>query len=1061
MIQILLISKQKLLSLAFIIFMLMSIQHKAEAQRQLVSGKVTDSSGEGLPGVSVIVKGTDKGVATDLQGEFRLPLEEGEDVLIFRFIGYKTKEVKVQGSAKLNVALEEATKELEEVVVVGYGTQKKATLTGSVAQIGGEQIKQAPPMNITNTLAGRLPGLVAVQQSGRPGADDAVLRIRGLSTTGNNAPMVLVDGIQRDLSNLDPNEIESISILKDATAAVYGVQAANGVILVTTKQGSEKKPSITYTGSVSSNSNTRFPEFLNGPDYMYWLKRGEEMDNDYLIATGKDPIPLTYTDEEIDALRNGTSESEFYGDTDWVGNLVDNTATTQQHNVTIDGGTEKVRYFTSLGYFNQEGVVENTDFTRYNLRTNLDVEFNEVLSANLGVGGRVEDRNNPGVPADNGAWMSPFYQAVRIHPNLPATAPNGMPVASRSGSGYVNPIASIGNSGYQQAGTAVLQTNLAFNVKVPAVEGLNLKLLTSYDRSFTETKKWLTPYNLMARERTSTGWYWREVPTPTASTTSLVQGANNTFRSTFQPSINYERELGDHNLGALFLYEFSMYGGSRFSAGARNFALGDIQELRFGSQAPEDFVVPSGSSSLSSRSGYVGRLRYGFKNKYLAEVSARYDGSVNFPEQSRWGLFPAVSAGWVVSSEPFLASANDVLSFLKLKGSWGKLGNDRIGQFQYLNTFSLTSSPVVVIGGNPVSALYTNHPANYNLTWETATITNVGFESSFWNGLLDVDVEWFYKVTRDILRGQSGLFPPSLGGNYPATVNSGIVDNRGIDLRISHRNRLDKLQYGITGNLNWARNKILSIDDPSNIPEWQRRTGRSIGEKMGYISEGLFQSWEEVNSWPSSPSGAAAPGFIKYRDLNGDGQINIYDMTFIGRSNVPELMFGLNLDVTYGPFDFAALFQGAALTNVALSGTYEGAAGISGVMDNTPFTRTFYNFGNTPYYLVEDSWTPENPDAAYPRLQANRSGAPNHNGWANSQFVKDASYVRLKSVQLGYTMRFSFLESMKIEKARLYLAGANLFTWDKLKYIDPEMPNVSNGFYPQQRVITFGANVTF
>ncbi|MFC6997254.1 SusC/RagA family TonB-linked outer membrane protein [Rufibacter roseus] len=1056
----------RLCSLALLLVMLACWQNTVLAQAQTIKGKVTDNAGEALPGVSVVIKGTTSGTSTDINGEFQIPVSAGANTLVFSYIGYESQELSAQAGSEISVKLQNSASAIDEVLVVGYGTQKRTTMTGSVAQIGNKEITQAPPMNLSNVLAGRLPGLVAVQNSGRPGADNSALLVRGLSTTNGAAqgPLIIVDGVPRDnFQNLDPSEVETISILKDASAAVYGVQASNGVILITTKRGKVGKPAITYNTSFALNSNTRFPKFLNGPDYMQWIKRGEEMDNDYLMNTGGDPLPLTYTEDQIQALRNGTHTADF-GNTDWVGDLVDNVSTSQYHNVSISGGTDKMRYFTSLGYFDQNGVVKNTNFTRYNFRTNLDVTFNDYLSSIITLGARREDRENPGVVADNSVWMSPFYQAVRALPNIPATY-DGLPAAGWRSGGGVNPIAAVENSGFQRSETDVFQTNLSLVFKVPGVKGLEMKVQGAYDKILTESKNWLTPYYLSTRQITNTGFVWSRSLAPTATTTVLSQGYTQRSHTMFQPSINYSTTVGnDHTVSALLLYEFSQFENKNMTAGARNFPLTNIPELNFGGSATEDFVRPGGASSLTSRGGYVTRLNYGFQGKYLLEFSARYDESSNFPKHNRAGFFPGASVGWVVSNEPFFKDFSSSVNFLKLRGSYGKVGNDRASNsFAYLNTFALTTAPVVVIGGKPIAALYTGSPANLNLTWETTTISNVGLETSFWRGLLDVEVDFFYKVTRDILQGVSGIYPPSIGGFFPSTNNSAVVDNRGVDLQIRHRNSINKFSYGVTGNFNYAKNRILEYDQAANIAEWQNQIGRPMGGKYGFISEGLFQSWEEVNNWASSPSGQAAPGFVKYRDLNGDGQINASDQTYIGLSNVPEIMYGLNLDAQYGPFDFSALFQGAARRDVALGGTYEGAAGVSGVADNTPFTRSFYNLGNSPYYIVENSWTPENPGAYYPRLQANRSGAPNHNGHPNSHFVVDGSYLRLKSVQVGYSINKAFLNKLKVEQWRFYVAGSNIFTIsdDRLKYLDPEMPNVSNGFYPQQRVVTVGTNITF
>lgn len=1058
-------TQKKLLSFALTVLVLMLVKLEAAGQTFTISGKVTDSQGEGLPGVSVMRKGENTGTSTDLNGQFRIQVTSNRTVLVFTYIGFQTKEVPVANAAMLNVTLTESVSRLNEVVVVGYGTQKRSNVVGSVTQITSEDIKQAPAMNISNVLGGRLPGLTSLQQSGRPGADDAALRIRGLSTTGSNtAPTLIVDGVERSFSQLDPNEIESISVLKDAvSAAVYGLQAANGVIVVTTKRGRSQQPSISYEGSVMVNSNTRFPTFLNGPDYMQWFTRAEEMDNDYLMNTNQDPRPMTYSQAQIDALRNGTNTNPLFGDTDWVGELVGKNSLSQHHNISVRGGSEKVKYFSSLGYLNQDGIVSNTGFKRYNVRTNLDAELNKVLSVSLDLGARMQKTETPGISPDNTAYMNPFYQAVRTLPNMPRYASNGLPTAYNSNAGYVNPLASVEQSGYQNGETNVFQSTLTFNVKVPWVEGLNLKVLNSFDKNATENKGWLTPYQMMGRARNQTSGDFVLIASPPGITVNtLRQSYSQSNRQTFQPSINYNKTFNDHTVSALALYEWSKYNSNVFSAGARNLPLSDLQEINFGSDATEDFIAPTGSRSVRAREGYVGRVNYSYKNRYLLEGAVRLDASINFPSESRWGAFPSVGLGWVATEENFLRKYSNTLNYLKVKASRGLLGNDVTSNvFEYMNTFLLTSAPVQVIGGVPVPALYTGPVPNASLTWEKSTLTNVGFETEFWNGKLGFDFEWFYKVTRDILNNQGGLYPPSMGGYYASTVNSGIVDNRGFDLQLRHRSNAGKLQYSLTGNLNWARNKIIRINENTNVPYWQRLTGRRIGEKMGFVVDGFYQTWEEARNGSSPSSGTLAPGFFKYRDLNGDGRITRdADMTFVGGANLPELMYGLNMEVKFQGFDMSAFFQGAAKADIALGGRYEGSVGVSGVEDNSPFTKTFYGYGNSPYYLVEQSWTPENPNAKYPRLTSGGVALSPHNANANSGFIVDGSYLRLKTVQLGYTMPKSLFRS-KIDRCRIYVSGYNLFTWDKLKYLDPEMPNVNNGFYPQQRMISGGVNLTF
>lgn len=1060
--------RQKLLSLTLTTLIMLLFQYHVHAQTKTVGGKVTDSKGEGLPGVSVLRKGENTGTTTDAEGRFKLQLNPGTKTLVFTYIGFETREVNVTSAAEINVVLKETSSQLSEVVVVGYGTQKKSTLTGSVSQINGKELGEAPAMNVTNLLAGRLPGLATLQQSGRPGYDNSSLRIRGISTTsGSSAPVTIVDGVEREFANLDPNEIESISILKDASAAAtYGARGANGVILVTTKRGAIKKPTISYKGEASLTSFTRFPKFLNGPDYMDWYRKGEVMDNEYLTHNGSDPVPYTYSDEEIAALRDGTNTNPFFGNTDWMEELLGKDSYAQHHNISLNGGTEKVRYFTSIGLLNQDGVVKNNDFKRYNLRSNVDAKVTEAFSVSFDLGARKENRNSSGIPADNGSYMNPFFQAVRMLPNLPRYTQDGIATASRAGAGVVSPLEAVDKSGFQDYETGVLQSGLTLKLDVPQVKGLQLKMLTTYDRNYQQAKTWVQPYNLAYRDRGSGGWVWVNSQPTGITTNTLRQSSAVNNRITWQPSINYDHTFGDHNLKALAVYEYSQYDENSFSTGARNFALTDLKEIDYGSKASTDFISPTGNSGQTKRSGAIGRLNYDFKNKYLIELVGRYDVSMNFFGSDKKGdFYPAASIGWVVSDEPFFEGLKDKIDFLKFRGSAGKLGNDVLpsgSSFPYLQTFSLTTTPTMVVGGNAVSALYTNSLPNPTLSWETMTAYNAGLNASLWGGLFGIEFDWFYKLTKDIINTQTGLFPSSIGGYQYAAVNYGMVANRGFELELTHHKKINEFDYSVKGTLNWARNKILRINEASNVPALQRLVGKSVGTKFGFVSEGLFRNWEEVDSWATSPSGGAAPGFIKYKDLNGDGQIKQNDdFTAIGRSNTPELVYGLNLNLKYKSFDFSTLFQGAGLADIALGGGYEGSGGTSGVSDNTPFTRSFYNLGNSPYYLVEQAWTPENPDAKYPRLSANRSGAPNHNGWQNSQYIVNGAYLRLKSIQVGAALGPKMLKKLSMQQCRIYLAGFNLFTWDHVKYLDPEMPNVNNGFYPQQKMYTLGTNITF
>ncbi|AEW01475.1 hypothetical protein A4D02_05650 [Niastella koreensis] len=1036
-------------------------------QSQTVSGTVTTADGSPLERVSVLIKGTTTGTVTDAKGQFSLKAPGSTVVLDVSMSGYAPKMVVAKAGEPITITMTQSADNMEEVMVVAYGKQKKGTVVGSVAQISGEELKKAPTMNVTNMLAGRVPGLVAVQQSGRPGNDDATLRIRGVGSYVNAGPLVIIDNVQRDnFGNLDPNEIESITFLKDAVStAVYGLQAANGIILITTKRGKSGKPTITYDGAATVNSNTRFPKFLNGPDYMEWYNKGIEMDNDYNDHVGANLVAPVYTKEQIEAVRNGTNTNPLLGNTDWVGQLTGKNAVSQQHNVSVRGGSDKVKYFTTLGYYDQEGVVKNTNFKRYNVRTNIDAQVNEILSVAMDLGLRQEQGATPGILPDNEAYMNPFYQAVRMLPNMPMYAPNGLPVGYNSGAGWVNPLAAVDRSGYQNSTKNVFLGNLTANVKIPWVKGLEGKLMVAYDKNGTENKSWLTPYKMMGRARDQVTGDYAEIANPPGITkTTLRQSYSQNNRQTFQPSLTYNNSFGDHNVSVLALYEWSQYKTSVFSTGASNFAITDIQDINYGSTASLDFITPTGKSTIERRAGMVGRLNYNYKQKYLLELANRWDASVKFAPKNRWDMFPAVGLGWVISKEKFFDQLAKTVTSLKLKGSIGRLGYEQsTSPFAYLQTYSLTDKPVVVMGGSPVSAIYTSAPPNVNIHWETSVLTNGGFEAVLWNGLLGVDLEAFYKTTDDIISNVTNLYPLSVGGYYPASVNYGKVDNKGFDLQLRHSNHFGEFHYNVTANMNWSQNKIIRRNESAGLPEWQRTVGHSVGEKLGFVVDGMYQNWKEAANGISPSGGTLAPGFFKFKDLNGDGRLTrADDMTFIGRSNTPQLMYGLNIDLRYKGFDFSALLQGAAQADVLLAGAYEGSSGVTtGVEDNTPFSKPFYNFGNSPYFLVENAWTPDNPNAAFPRLSSYKATLSAHNANANSGWIRDGSYLRLKSAQLGYTLPAKLTSAAKIKQVRFYISGFNLFTWDKLKYLDPEMPNVNNGFYPQQRMISGGANITF
>ncbi|WP_398454413.1 SusC/RagA family TonB-linked outer membrane protein [Sphingobacterium thalpophilum] len=1053
-------------------FIIVFMQTAISFAQSIINGTIRNRDDQPIAGATVKIMGTAITTRTDQKGSFSLSVERFPTELQVSYVGYIPQTRKISSGGIQNFVLQSDERQIDEVVVVAYGSQNKSKVVGSVVQISADELKKAPSMNLTNALAGRVPGLTALQQSGRPGADNATLYLRGIGTYGGNrSPLVIIDDIERPLSTLaylDPSEIATISFLKDAVStAAYGVQAANGIILVKTKNGKKEQTKVSYDFGYSIGQNTRFPKFLNGPDYMNWYNKGTELDNDFLRNTKQNEVPYIYTQELIDAVQHGTNTNPLFGNTDWIGLLADNNSYSQHHAATISGGASNTQYFASVSHMNQDGVIDNTNFKRYNVRTNLKSELNEHLTVGLNIGLRNQNTNLPGISPDNSAYMNPFYQAVRMLPNLPMYAPNGLPVAYQAGAGWVNPIASVENSGYQKLKSNIFQGTANIDLKVPGVTGLLAKVQGAYDYNSDESKSWLTPYATMGRQRDQVAGDFVAMTTlPGITKTSLRQSFAAAYRYTWQASLNYNRTFGEHSIGVLALYEYAKTRGNQFAAGASNFPITIIQEINYGSTTQEDIIRSTGSSDPeSARAGFVSRLNYAFRDRYLVELVSRWDASANFAKENRWKSFPAIGLGWVVSNEAFFKEALPFADFFKLKGSIGRTGNDRaqVGTFPFINTLSQNVVPVVVIDGKPIKPLFTNAPQNPLLKWEESTTSNVGFESRFLNGKFGFDFEWFYRYTTGILAPVGNLYPASMGGYFPSLANIGEVDNRGFDAQLRYNDRFGEFKLGVVGNINWARNRYLKLDEANGIPSWQSLIGRPIGTKIGFVKEGMVQTWEEARNTPSPSSGFMAPGFFKFKDLNGDGRITrADDMTYIGRSNIPELTFGLNIDMAYKGFDFSALLQGAARADVALAGTYEGSSGTSGVEDNTPFTRPFYNYGNSPYFLVENSWREDNPNAEFPRLSAYKAtGMSANNANANSGWIRKGDYLRLKSVQIGYTFPKSVLNTAKIEHVRVFASGSNLFTWDYLKYLDPEMPNVNNGFYPQQRIFEFGLSVTF
>ncbi|MBP5172316.1 MAG: TonB-dependent receptor [Bacteroidales bacterium] len=1035
---------------------------------QNARGVVLDQDKLPIPGAGVVIRGTTIGAVTGLDGTFDLeiPSKYAKGDLEFSCFGYETVTRPI-GRSYYEVTLGEEALNLDEAVVVGYGVQKKGDLTASVATVNQKALRNVPVDNITGMLGGKLPGLVSRQTTGLPGENDAAIYIRGVSTTGNSAPLVLVDGVEREFSNLDPSEIASITILKDAaSAAVYGVKGANGVILVTTRRGDATKPILTYNGSVTFSSNTDMVELLDGPEYAYWHNLATATDN--LLRKPENQILPDYSDNEIAYIKGEKVDPQgVFGNTDWVKLIFKDYAVGQSHNLTVSGGTDSARYFLGGSTLQQDGLIDNVWFKRYNLRSNVDVALTKDITLKLDISGRLEQRHQSGVSAgssdptaslDGGGaeygYKNVVFYTISAKPTINPRMPDGTYI------GYQNPLIARDESGFQQKENSFVQTALSLEYRAPWLKGLTARGMLSYDFRNTLNKRLMLPCAQVTPQYGTEDPTTLEVTLTAGNSPHLNSGVNTLqeesslyTRYTGQAQINYRGSFGEHEVGADLVWEQSGTSYRYFTATKQNFAIVEIPDLDFSTEVTPNSV--RGNHSNTGRQGLLLRANYSYGGRYLLQASVREDWSAKFAKDHRMGVFPAVSAGWRINKESWMKGTEGWLDNLKLRASWGKLGNDQISDFLYVQGVALSKNPAVIINGVPAQSLSTTSVPNSEITWETTTTWNAGADLSLWNGKLGVQADIFYKLTENILQSQSGEMPPSIGGNFPNIINGGVVDVKGAELVLSHHNTVGDLVYDISANASYAANRYISTNDSDNIPAWQSKLGTSLGSVLGYVSDGLYKDDEDLLNSPKT-SDAVRVGDIKYKDLNGDGKITLEDRTWIAGPQLPKVMFGINLSAGWRWFDFNATLQGAALTDVMLCGNYSAL----GYSDGTYFTQAFKWGSNPPKYLVEGSWRPDNTDAEYPRLSTQTSS---NNAIASDFWKRDASYIRLKNVQLGFTFPSRITNLMKIARMRAYVSGSNLFTLSKLAKLglDPEVPSVQNGYYPQQRVLSAGLDITF
>jgi TonB-dependent starch-binding outer membrane protein SusC len=999
----------------------------AMAQGLTVRGKVSGEAGEALPGVTVLLKGTtSNGTVTNVNGQYELSVPDGRGTLIFSFIGYQNKEVPINNQTALNVTLAPDTKALQEVVVVGYGEQKKETITGSVSSVKGTEVTKSPSINVTNNLAGRLPGLTAVGSSGEPGYDGATLRIRGVNTFGNASPLVVVDGVPgRSLERIDPNTIESISVLKDASAAIYGAQAANGVILVTTKRGKTGKPTVTASFNQGYGRPTRLPAMADAAEYATLLNEIDQY-------AGNAP---RFKPEDIQQFQNG-ADPWGHPNTDWFKEVLKPWSGQNQGNVSVSGGSDNMKYFVSLTSRSQDGFYYNsgTKYNQYDFRSNVDGNITKNISLAVDLSGRMEDRNFPTRSAG-----SIFRSVMRGKPNMTAYWPDGTPGPDIEYGD--NPVViSTKATGYDRDKRYVFNSNTKLNIVIPWVEGLSVTANAAIDKGVRFNKTFYTPWYLYSWDGKSMDANGKPV---------LIKGKKgfedprlNQYMEDNQNILvngllNYSRTIQE-NHGVKFLIgaERITGKGDNFSAFRRNFISTAVDQLFAGSV--DQYTSNNGSGYSNARLNYFGRVNYDFKNKYLAEFVWRYQASYIFEQSSRFGFFPGLSLGYVVSEEDFWKKALAPVTYFKLRASYGETGNDLINPYQYLALFQKNNLAFVSNGGASFhQALYEDVVPNSGVTWEKAIQRNVGVDANFLNDKLTVTADYFNNLRSNILWQRNAAIPMS-AGFVPPRENIGKSGNKGFDFSVNYNNSLNDFTYQVGLNGGYAKNRIIFWDENQNVPEYQFSTGRPIGSPLYYKSIGIFKDQAAVDAYPHWAG--ARPGDIRFEDVNGDNKIDANDRVRLEKGDVPTWTGGFTLNLGYKGFDVSALVQGAA--GAVRYNTTE-----SGEIGN--FLQSFY----------DNRWTPENPDASGPRT-FNRS----NEYWVsqgNTYWLNKTDYVRLKNIELGYTLP-AITQKWNIQKARIYVNAFNLLTYSPdYKDFDPELSSGSGQGYPLQKIVNGGVSLTF
>lgn len=1016
-----------------------------------VQGLVTDEQNEPLIGVTVQIQNKSKGTVTDADGNYVLPGVPKGSTLVFTYVGYKPQQVKVMSSTH-NIIMLADNKQLDELVVIGYGQQRKVTLTGSVSNVDGKELLKSPAASLGNALSGKLPGMQSVQYSGVPGGDDPVIRIRGVGTFNSAEPLVLVDGVERGFSQIDPNEVQDISILKDASAtAVFGVRGANGVILVTTRHGQVGKPRITLTASAGLQQISKFLEPASSYEYATAYNHAQTVE-------GVAEDGLKFSQEAIRHWKDMDMPT-VYPSTNWFKYLMNDHAWQEQYNVNVTGGTERVRYFVSVGMLDQNGLFKtfnqgkdaNFKYRRYNFRTNLDIDFSRWNTLSIGIGGRIGRRNSIGNGEYNG--QSGLFGVEGLLNNGTPMSGYGLDSQGRRIISDPDLVGAVGSDGlgliYQHGYTIqrenVVNLDLQYKLKLDFItKGLDFRIKGSYNSDYTQQKARTTGDGIKYKATIAEGEYEadgspkivyvRQGDTWPLGYSEARWGGRNWYA---ESSLNYARKFGDHNVTALLLYNES-----------KNYYPGGIYN-----SIPRGYV------------GMVARATYDYQTKYLLDLNMGYNGSENFAKGKRFGFFPSASVGWIASSEKFWKPISKIVTYLKIRGSIGKVGNDQgVGRFLYLpGTWQFynnnggawwTNDRTGNFGtanGSFMPGARESSNGNPDVTWETAVKQNYGFDARFLNDRLSLGVDLYWEDRKNILVSNETTVA-GISALKPNSINYGRVKNHGYEITLRWADKIGQVDYSISPAVAYSRNKVVEMAEVKKEFNHMYHRGHPVGQPFGYeffefYVPGKTEEHYKAQYGTDMPDQQITlrPGDCVFVDLTGDGKVDANDVHAIGYSDIPEYTGSVNATLNWKGLDFSMTWVGAAHVNRQLSSFYTPAFGTG-------------NQSMLNKWVYDNSWTEDNPNAILPRISLEKS-AREHNGALSAPWMVDASYIRLKNLEIGYSFH---IPGLKINSIRVYANGYNLLTFTSFKANDPEaQAGYGSTRYPMTRVYNFGMNINF